>query len=489
MTRWNASERSPSLMVHPCDFDCTQNDVSGSPLQGAASVGGFATARDLVRFALCSACQEENLAQFNFCWKCGVQPARVLPAPRFPQRAPVVVDVQKMQARRHQVLTAMEGRPGQVRKSRVADEFDAFVLVISAGSRGWTTATPDDVFDFLCYCDTQGKGTKMVHVTSCPGVGRPGDDACLEGSACAKRYAAESIRKGFVSKLKMAMKEHGKGEEWDPVRRAGNPCASPLVDSYLTFVSEEQKQVGVPVNQAAPMLGHTLMDLLSDMSSRAQVATSLAERISLTRDIALYSLAFFSMRRGYDLSFTLGSQILKLPGSKGLIFNFQFGKTLRASSEAVVVLADRDCPAICAFRAVKAYISAAQRIGWDLTAGHLFPVITTEGGRGSRPLSGARMTASLQGHLREAGLPSHFTMHSFRVGGSLSRSLAGTAVDEIMKIGGWKTESIAKYYIGATSSGKVRGGKRKRGQSYADASELPLSPEFEKDFAACAGKV
>ena len=127
----------------------------------------------------------------------------------------------------------------------------------------------------------------------------------------------------------------------------------------------------------------------------------------------------------------------------------------------------------------------AQRIGWDLTVGHVLPVVTTEGGRGSRPLSVARMTASLQAHLREASLPGHFTTHSFRVSGSLTRPLAGTAVDEIMKIGGWKTEAIAKSYIGATSSGRVEGGKRKRGQRYADASRLPLLPEFEKDPAAC----
>ena len=130
------------------------------------------------------------------------------------------------------------------------------------------------------------------------------------------------------------------------------------------------------------MLEHTLIDLLSDMRSRVKVTASLTERISLTRDIALFSLAFYSMRRGYDLSFTLGSQILKLPNSRGLIFNFQFGKTLRASNEAVVVLADRGFPAICAFRAVTAYISAAQRMGWDLNAGHLFPVVTAGSGPG-----------------------------------------------------------------------------------------------------------
>ena len=148
------------------------------------------------------------------------------------------------------------------------------------GSRGWTAVTPGDVIDLLCYLDTQGKGTKMVHEACCPGVGRGGDDACREGSSCAKRYAADSLRKGFVSKLKMAMKEHVKGEDWDPVRRIVNPCSSLLAESYLTFVSGDQKQIGVQVNQAAPMWEHTLIDLLSEMRSRAQVAASVAERIS-----------------------------------------------------------------------------------------------------------------------------------------------------------------------------------------------------------------
>ena len=87
----------------------------------------------------------------------------------------------------------------------------------------------------------------MVHEASSPGVGRVGNGACREGSLCVRRYAAESLRKGFVSKLKRAMKEQGKGEEADLVRHMANSCSSLFVESYLTFVSEEQKQVGVPV--------------------------------------------------------------------------------------------------------------------------------------------------------------------------------------------------------------------------------------------------
>ena len=85
-------------------------------------------------------------------------------------------------------------------------------------------------------------------------------------------------------------------------------------------------------------------------------------------------------------------------------------------------------------------------------------------------------------------------MHSFRVGGSLSKSLAGTAVDEIMKIGGYETERVARYYVGPTTSagansegkGKRDGGShRARDNSYAIAMDFPLSQAFQDDFAAC----
>ena len=35
---------------------------------------------------------------------------------------------------------------------------------------------------------------------------------------------------------------------------------------------------------------------------------------------------------------------------------------------------------------------------------------------------------------------------------------------------------------------RSKGSKKKRGLSSADGSELPLSPEFREDVAACAGK-
>ena len=127
------------------------------------------------------------------------------------------------------------------------------------------------------------------------------------GVLITRRYAAESFRKGVASKLKIAMKEHDKGEEWDSARRVGNPCASPLVDSYLTVVSEEQKQAGVPENQAAPMLEHTLTHGPAERHEVAGAGSYFAGAAYLSDERCCpVCTGLFSMRRGYDLSFTLG---------------------------------------------------------------------------------------------------------------------------------------------------------------------------------------
>ena len=83
-------------------------------------------------------------------------------------------------------------------------------------------------------------------------------------------------------------------------------------------------------------------------------------------------------------------------------------------------------------------------------------------------------------------------MHSFRVGGSPSTYLTGATVDEIMKIGGWKTERVARYYIGATTSAvatskgkRDAGSRRERDNSYAIALDFPQTQAFLDDFASC----
>ena len=101
-------------------------------------------------------------------------------------------------------------------------------------------------------------------------------------------------------------------------------------------------------------------------------------------------------------------------------------------------------------------------------------------------MSTKRMTAARHGHLGLAGVSYHFTMHSFRLGGSETESFECTEVDRIIKIGGWNNESIANYYVGSTTSTGVRASKRARDHGYALVNESPLSQNFESNLSACA---
>ena len=122
--------------------------------------------------------------------------------------------------------------------------------------------TDYDVFGWCCVLDSQGNSTAWVHNPSCPRLGLTHEDPCPPGSGCSTRCAARSIDTGLVFKLRTAFRQHlGKGEEYDPVEKKGNPCSSVLVESYLPFVTGKQKAVGALVQQASPMLALSLIHI------------------------------------------------------------------------------------------------------------------------------------------------------------------------------------------------------------------------------------
>lgn len=86
-------------------------------------------------------------------------------------------------------------------------------------------------------------------------------------------------------------------------------------------------------------------------------------------------------------------------------------------SKAVVVRPDVQCPAVCALRGVTGYISAADNIGWDLTKGHLFPVVLANGSRENIPLSVVQMAASRVAGAFEGGRPYESFHHALTPAG------------------------------------------------------------------------
>lgn len=104
------------------------------------------------------------------------------------------------------------------------------------------------------------------------------------------------------------------------------------------------------------------------------------------------------------------------------------------------------------------------------------------------------MVLALQSNVAAAGLTEgrNYTMHSFRVGGAVSQTLAGTAVDALMEVVGWKTRGVAQRYVGPhpSVSGALKPSGDRSGASlnvearYEAAIGLPLQAGFEEQFSA-----
>ena len=117
-----------------------------------------------------------------------------------------------------------------------------------------------------------------------------------------------------------------------------------------------------------------------------------------------------------------------------------------------------------------------------MSAGYLFPEMSASGERipkrRARPLSAKAMAARFKQHLEHADLGArHFTFHLFRVGCAVSQTIAGKDIAEIMAAVNWKSEKVARRYVGGAtntrdSTGTTPGAAEAR---YVTANDLAAS--------------
>ena len=314
----------------------------------------------------------------------------------------------------------------------------------------------NDVVTFLCWLATcSEKRRTAVHTRDCEAVGTSELSNCsTTEERCTLRYAHDSLRTNYVSKLAMAYeRDLGVTHDWNSALRTGNPVRSDLVTQYMAFIREEQKQAGVEVSQAPAMLHSHLTAIITHMTLRIRCTQDPYDRIVFDRDIALFTVAFSTLKRGDGLSRTLIQRILRLPNECGFLFNFQWGKTMRDGTDHLkTVEYDTKRMTTCPIRGVEQYIAAGTALGWNMTQGYLFPRISRRPNtgapiRGKTPISAPDMTKALKVHSRNAGERTAFTMPSFRSGGALTRALAGEDLPTVMQRAFCKKPSTAWRYL------------------------------------------
>ena len=204
------------------------------------------------------------------------------------------------------------------------------------------TAQPRDIVHFLCWLDScSNRRRTVVHAMHCTQVGTADLSGCsTQPGECEKRYAHDSLRTNYVSKLAVAYeRDLGITTDWSDALRIGNPIRSDLVTQYMTFTREEQKKAGVAVKQAPAVLPSHLHTIVSPLRARLQCTSDPYTRVVLARDLALFTVAFETTKRGDELSRTLIQRILRLPNLSGFLFNFQWGKTMRDGADHLISVA------------------------------------------------------------------------------------------------------------------------------------------------------
>ena len=169
----------------------------------------------------------------------------------------------------------------------------------------------------------------------------------------------------------------------------------------------------------------------------------------ISRDIAIFSLAFCTSKRGDGISKLVAKNVMRIPNKGGMVFNFTWGKSLREGKGHMFgvecVCGFLEEKGFCASCCTDEYVEEAEKLGWDFEEGYLF-LDTKNGVRTPGPVKPANLTRLLKKYLTKFEIFDKETMQSFRSGGAICRILEGESLEEVMYRAYWKNPKTAIYY-------------------------------------------
>ena len=177
-------------------------------------------------------------------------------------------------------------------------------------------------------------------------------------------------------------------------------------------------------------------------------SVSSLERYIISRDLAFFSLDFYSGDRASDLGRVYTKEVLLLPEDQGLLFHHTFGKTLRgkdSKNQFAVKRCSQDT-VVCPVVNLTTYVKIADLMNINLREGFLFRATDPKGRVSPKPFVGSTVANRLRLHLTALNIDEGETMHSFRSGCSITLSLLGASDDQVASHVGWKSIQMARYY-------------------------------------------
>ena len=386
----------------------------------------------------CLMCGYPNDSDLNFCQKCGFrkETRRLTDPPKLVQ-----IDQGRIKSRLQSLESFKAKKPYQRQKSNLQKQLESFLWSLP-DKKSVATAAPTDVIQFLVWRDQFGK--TVLH-----------SEGCQAATAAAQRPLVCNCQKGLspgtidnnIGKLRSIFRDNGRGAIWNEDLHLGNPAAHPSVKDYYKLVLEEHTVARVFPSKAVPFFLDKLAALCRHLRCLIKCPNSKpSSTYVLARDLAFFSVDFFSGDRGSDLGRVKSSDLLSFPDNKGFIFNQVFGKTLRGNGSNVFAIREFLGSILCPVSNLKFYLTLSKEMSIDLSSGYLFRVTDHRGFVSEAPFVGSTVANRLKRYLTDLSIDDGETMHSFRSGCSITLAALGVAYEDIAKHVGWKSVNMAIHY-------------------------------------------
>eukprot|EP00794_Sanderia_malayensis_P006723 gene6723-biopygen5497 len=271
-------------------------------------------------------------------------------------------------------------------------------------------------------------------------MGTPSPCDCYQG------LAAGTID-SYIGNLCTIFKSNGRGTSWNEDLHLGNPAAHHLVKDYLSTVKEQQSIARVSPRQASPLFMDKLEKRCNHLKSCIlSSGDSPSLLYALIRDLAFFSIDFFSGNRASDLGSVKSMDVMISPDRSHVVFNQVVGKTLRGNGRHVFSVRRLERSSICPVANLELYLHLVRLMTIDLGSGFLFRPLDARGHITTLSFTGSTVANRLKKHMQDLSIFEGETAHGLRSGCSITLALLGVPTSEIADFIGWKSDDMVSHY-------------------------------------------
>ena len=195
------------------------------------------------------------------------------------------------------------------------------------------TSTPEHIRDYIVFrTQIPGRGRTTVHAISCPQI-RTTNSTC----SC-PTFGKYSSTLQLVKHLKVQFGANKSKQPWEESTQVGNPAKSRMVAELLSAIADEQSLAHVVTKQPVMIAYADLFRVcryLHAISRDRTVDHSHRWRVNRLHSAMLNSYQTWTRCGNINKILTLA--VLRVPGSRMLVFGHTWGKTLAAGSQRAPV--------------------------------------------------------------------------------------------------------------------------------------------------------